>query len=210
METGRADLSVSIVNTNNRKLLQTCLQSVYENTAETSFEIIVVDNCSTDGSAEMVRKQFPDVKLVYLEERHGYRHVHAWKRSPFRSLNDVIRGARVLRRYRCSGKPVLFRPAFGKLNILTLFYVLFSRRRLVFWNVDPRDYAQESAEAVFQHVSERLAPGAVILLHDGRRNPSDTADVTVAAVKMILEEAAARGLALRSISGALARASEKS
>ena len=56
-------ITISIVNTNNRDLLKSCLQSIYDNTREKSFEIIVVDNCSTDGSLEMVYENFPGARI---------------------------------------------------------------------------------------------------------------------------------------------------
>lgn len=70
------DLSVSIVNTNNRSLLELCLESIYQTTQQTSFEILVVDNCSTDGSAEMVRTRFPGVAVIETEARLGYAASH--------------------------------------------------------------------------------------------------------------------------------------
>ena len=66
------DLSVSIVNTNNRTLLEQCLESIYRTTQKIRFEIFVVDNCSTDGSAEMVRTRFPDVQLIQNDHNLGY------------------------------------------------------------------------------------------------------------------------------------------
>ena len=53
------DLSIIIVNTNNRKILEECLGSIYKNTHRISFEIIVTDNASTDGSQQMMKTQFP-------------------------------------------------------------------------------------------------------------------------------------------------------
>jgi GT2 family glycosyltransferase len=66
------DLSIIIVNTNNRKILGECLTSVYQNTHRISFEIIVADNASTDGSQDMVRSKFPEVKLIENRENLGF------------------------------------------------------------------------------------------------------------------------------------------
>lgn len=66
------DLSVVIVNWNTRDLLRDCLRSVYESEGEFTFEIIVVDNCSSDGSAGMVREEFPQVHLMEAETNRGY------------------------------------------------------------------------------------------------------------------------------------------
>lgn len=72
MTSRHVDVTISIVNTNNRDLLQSCLESVYDNTKRTHFEIIVVDNCSTDGSVEMIRDNFPEVRVLSNEFRKGY------------------------------------------------------------------------------------------------------------------------------------------
>lgn len=66
------DLSIVIVNTNNCKLLKECLGSIYKNTRKASFEIIVVDNASRDGSQEMVRTAFPEVRLIENPQNMGF------------------------------------------------------------------------------------------------------------------------------------------
>lgn len=57
-------MTVSIVNTNNRDLLRSCLHSVLDGTQRVSLETYVVDNACTDGSAEMVQREFPGVHLI--------------------------------------------------------------------------------------------------------------------------------------------------
>ncbi len=67
-------LSVIIVNWNTKDLLKTCLKSLdrYLSLDSLSYEIIVVDNASTDGSQEMVKKEFPHVKLIENRENLGF------------------------------------------------------------------------------------------------------------------------------------------
>jgi len=66
------DLTVSIINTNNRELLRNCLRSIFENTRRISLEVYVVDNACTDGSAGMVEGEFPQVRLIRNEQRLGF------------------------------------------------------------------------------------------------------------------------------------------
>jgi len=66
------DLSIIIVNWNTRDLLAQCLQSVYAHPPEGEFEVWVVDNASTDGSAEMVRERFPQARLIRNAENVGF------------------------------------------------------------------------------------------------------------------------------------------
>lgn len=72
MNTEQGDLSVIIVNWNTRDLLAQCLQSVFDTVRNLDFEIIVVDNASTDGSQEMVQQEFPDVSLVANTDNLGF------------------------------------------------------------------------------------------------------------------------------------------
>jgi hypothetical protein len=68
------DLAVVIVSWNVRGLLEACLTSVYESLERSNLagEAWVVDNASTDGSAEMVRECFPQVRLMANETNVGF------------------------------------------------------------------------------------------------------------------------------------------
>src|SRR5690349_6271719 len=60
-------VSVVVVSYNTREKLQKCLTCV-----EPDHEVIVVDNASSDGSAEMVAQQFPQVKLIRNKANRGF------------------------------------------------------------------------------------------------------------------------------------------
>ena len=68
------DLSVVIVNWNVRELLRRCLRSVLasQRLSGLAAEVIVVDNASSDGSTEMVKEEFPEVRLIANEENLGF------------------------------------------------------------------------------------------------------------------------------------------
>lgn len=57
-------LSVVIVNYNTQDLLAACLSSIFHNSSGIDLEVVVVDNGSSDGSANMVESRFPQVKLI--------------------------------------------------------------------------------------------------------------------------------------------------
>jgi N-acetylglucosaminyl-diphospho-decaprenol L-rhamnosyltransferase len=65
------DLGIVIVNYNVRDLLRDCLASVFDSRGDFTFKVCVVDNGSTDGSADMVAREFPQVRLICAENR-GY------------------------------------------------------------------------------------------------------------------------------------------
>lgn len=64
-------VSVIILNWNGGEYLRKCLDSVLK-TDYSSFEVIVVDNASTDGSRDMVKKEYPQVKLIENKENLGF------------------------------------------------------------------------------------------------------------------------------------------
>jgi GT2 family glycosyltransferase len=66
------DISVIVVNLNTCDLLHTCLASVYADGSPLRKEVIVIDNGSTDGSVEMVTREFPDVRLVKNTANEGF------------------------------------------------------------------------------------------------------------------------------------------
>lgn len=65
-------LSVVIVSYNCRRLILDCLTSLYDSTATLDFEIIVVDNASSDGSVEAITAEFSRVRVVELEKNIGF------------------------------------------------------------------------------------------------------------------------------------------
>jgi GT2 family glycosyltransferase len=65
-------LSIIIVNWNTRDITRACLRSVSEHAASLDYEVIVVDNASSDGSAEMIRAEFPAVRLIANESNVGF------------------------------------------------------------------------------------------------------------------------------------------
>jgi N-acetylglucosaminyl-diphospho-decaprenol L-rhamnosyltransferase len=66
------DLSIIIVNWNTRDFLLKCVQSVFESTDNLLYEVIVVDNASSDGSQAMIRGRFPQVRMIENVENVGF------------------------------------------------------------------------------------------------------------------------------------------
>lgn len=58
------DMSIVLVCWNNKAYLDPCLKSLYEGGLRSSFDVVVADNGSTDGSQQMLAQKYPDVKLI--------------------------------------------------------------------------------------------------------------------------------------------------
>ena len=89
-----AETSVIIVNLNGMEHIESCLASLFRQTYS-DFEIILVDNGSTDGSLYYVRRNFPKVKVLPLEKNTGFAYATnrgiAQTSSPYIALlnNDI-------------------------------------------------------------------------------------------------------------------------
>ena len=66
------DLTIIIVNWNTAELLLQCLESIYQAEIKLIYEIIVVDNGSTDNSISTISKKFPGVRIISNNRNLGF------------------------------------------------------------------------------------------------------------------------------------------
>jgi len=66
------DVSIIIVNYNTKDLTLQCLSSIYEKTMDISFEVILVDNASVDGTCDAIRERYPQVIVLEQTENLGF------------------------------------------------------------------------------------------------------------------------------------------
>ena len=65
-------IEIVILNYNTKNILEQCLPQVVANSQYPNCKIVVVDNASTDDSANFVRTQYPDIELVVLDSNTGF------------------------------------------------------------------------------------------------------------------------------------------
>jgi len=70
--TPKAQITIGIVNWNTKDYLDQLLDSIYESVHDLEYDIIVVDNGSTDGSVQMLKSKHPRVKLIENETNRGF------------------------------------------------------------------------------------------------------------------------------------------
>lgn len=68
----RPDVSVVVVSFNTKPLLHDCLQTLKARAGDVRHEIIVVDNASRDGSADMIEAEFPEARLIRSDRNLGF------------------------------------------------------------------------------------------------------------------------------------------
>lgn len=65
-------VSIIIVSFNTKELLRNCILSIHKTTKSIGYEVIVVDNASTDGSPEMIETDFRDITIIKNTENLGF------------------------------------------------------------------------------------------------------------------------------------------
>ena len=81
------------------------------------------------------------------------------------------------------------RPPYGALDAATRSLAAELGKEIVLWNVDPQDWRRPGAAQIAQHLLTHVRPGAILLMHDGGGDRSQT----VEALGVVLSELTGRG-----------------
>jgi GT2 family glycosyltransferase len=84
-------VSIIILTKDNLHLTQLCLDSIYRNTLYPNFEVIIVDNASTDGTREYLQRQMEthqNLRVIFNEENKGF--AHANNQGILNALGDYV------------------------------------------------------------------------------------------------------------------------
>jgi len=103
-------------------------------------------------------------------------------------LDEVLQGADVDRTI-TGQNPLFYRPPGGNLNQDIIDTAHQRGLRVLKWSVDPKDYTKPPAPVILARVTAKVGPGAVILLHDGGGDRSQT----VAMLKQLIDQLKQRG-----------------
>ena len=138
---------------------------------------------------------------------HGYDHIHHWKVSPLGAIKDIKQGWEAINTAleTNSGK-YIYRPPHGKLNLVSLLYLLLLRIPVLYWTLDSAD-TQFGCRAGAEKVASLLkrTNGAVILAHDFDR-PDDSMDgVILESLRTALMTAKKSGMNIVTVSHFLSR-----
>jgi len=133
---------------------------------------------------------------------HGYGHLNYWKVCPFRAIKDIKRGVSVIERaLGAGGGKYAFRPPYGKLNIISLVYLLAKKVPIYYWTLVSGDTWPAD-----RRDSRRIASlaaktgGAVALLHDFDRSTDHVDDMVLYSVRLALLAAKENGMRVVTVS----------
>lgn len=141
--------------------------------------------------------------LVRREQHEGHAVAnHTYRQQKLTSLSDSrIRSTvgATHRAIRDAGAPAVkaVRPPYGATSSRVRRVLRDAGYAHVLWNIDPQDWRGHSSSTIARHVTARLAPGAIILLHDG----GSTTRNTVGALPRIIDTSLARGYCFGLIDG---------
>lgn len=101
---------------------------------------------------------------------HGYDHLHYWKVSCLRALDDIRRGWRAIDMALGTERHTYpFRPPYGRLSIVCLLYLLIRRVPIIYWTLDVGDTWPVNKQDIGRIALAKKAGGAVFLAHDFER-----------------------------------------
>ena len=155
-----------------------------ESAPATFFEVGALERYFHDSTAAIVAKGFP---IGDHTEAH----------APMAKLSARDQQAQVLRQTSAVGAynapfPRMFRPPYGSWDNTTLRILRKYRMLMVLWTVDTSDYRMPGVTAIVDRAVSGARPGAIILMHDGGGNRSET----VAALPRIIARLRAKGYQL--------------
>lgn len=114
----------------------------------------------------------PDIMAQEIADGHEVE-VHAYRHNMFTKLNKVQINEEFQHTEQAihrisSAKPLFFRPPGGLYNDTVIAVARERGYSVILWSIDPRDWARPSVNSLVDTVLAKVAPGDIILLHDGQ------------------------------------------
>lgn len=122
---------------------------------------------------------------------HSHSHCHAWKVAPWQALQDIKKGSDAIGSVLPGTQNRLaYRPPYGKLNLITLIYLVLKKIPIVFWTIDSQDTWSEGVRDV-NYAAQRIQAdgGGIVLFHDFDRATVSTDDYVLDSLKAAIETA---------------------
>lgn len=146
----------------------------------------------------------PDLAQAVVDAGHEVgSHAMNHTAAPDAALADMLLGAEALERV-VGFMPQLYRAPYGYFVPEAVAEADQRGWKCIAWSAEGRDWEDaETAQSVADRIRPLLVPGAIVLLHDARRDKDMDADRVIGATELILDELARRELRPRTVSGIL-------
>lgn len=121
---------------------------------------------------------------------HGYDHLHYWKVSPIRAIQDIKKGWQAIdAALGFRQTKYAFRPPYGKLNIFCLLYLWISQVPIVYWTIDSGDTLTPRPDHERIDMLSKNTSGAVTLIHDFDRDNDSWDQLILKSIRSMLNMA---------------------
>lgn len=130
--------------------------------------------------------QEPDLTRALADAGHTVG-VHGWTHARFTeltaaALDDELDRCVSLLTATTGAAPRYVRPPYGHINAISTERILVRQLVPVMWSVDPEDWRHPPADVLTSHVLEHLAPGRIVILHDGNLKATPMVDALPAII----------------------------
>jgi peptidoglycan/xylan/chitin deacetylase (PgdA/CDA1 family) len=132
----------------------------------------------------------PDTIKAIYEAGHGIGN-HSWSHRKLVGLSEKVFNEEMISTSNAIGSyaAACMRPPYGATDASTYSHSTNLGYSVVLWSIDPVDWKRPGVNAIANHVLSRAFPGAIVVMHDGGGDRSQT----VAAVEIILRDLSAQG-----------------
>ena len=140
--------------------------------------------------------KYPELVRDILAQGHNIGH-HSWDHPLMAGMDHDALMEQIWRTDEALGGDVsaFLRPPYGVIDDASRALVEELGLRIVLWDIDPRDWMADGAEAIAQQVLRQAAPGRIVVLHDGGGYRGET----VQALEIMLAELGQRGYRFEAI-----------
>ncbi len=122
---------------------------------------------------------------------HSYDHLNHWKVSPFKVIEDIKKGWEAIDDALGATKGKYpFRPPYGKLNIISLFYLLVKKVPICYWTIVSGDtWMKNKRNIKYSALVLKTKKGGVILAHDFDRSSNNTDQFVIESLRKAIATA---------------------
>lgn len=121
---------------------------------------------------------------------HGFDHLNYWKVLPWRSMADIKKGWKAINAALGSNRQNYpFRPPRGKLNVISLIYLLLKKVPIFYWTFDSGDSWKTKPDTGRTAKFLESSTGMVILYHDYKRSSEKSKTWMLESLRLSLEKA---------------------
>ncbi len=126
---------------------------------------------------------------------HSYSHKSLFLKFYKEIETEIKKTDSILRNLGVKGA-IHYRPPFGRFFLTTLIVLSKMHKKLILWNLGPKDFKAKSSEEIYLKILKNVFPGSIILLHDGNGDRTKT----IIALQKIIPELLSQGYIFETIS----------